>query len=340
MKALLIDVGSTSVKWTETNGDAVGAVGRRPFPSRLPLPAPYVEMNPEEIARIITEIVDGSAAERVYLSTQMHGWLLADKSGKLLTNYISWQDGRGGLVPFPIALSARHGVGVKPNLPRAGVYAMRTLFPAVAAQAKIFYTLGSYLVWLLTGENATHITDAAASGYYDAVTCRPDECELSLPHACDRLVPVGAYRGKMIYSPVGDQQASVLGAEGGEDCYILNLGTAAQLCAIAPSFSEGAFESRPYFRGKTLLTVTGLYGGKYLAEQAGGEGLSRRLEENYRAALTRLPARDRLLATGGALRYHGKVLAEALRALALPIRLNKEADALEGLRILSGEEEK
>lgn len=40
------------------------------------------------------------------------------------------------------------------------------------------------------------------------------------------------------------------------------------------------------------------------------------------------------------LRYHGKVLAEALKALALPIRLNKEADALEGLRILSGEEEK
>ncbi len=334
MKALLIDVGSTSVKWAETNGKTIGRVARCPFPSKLPLSEPFVEMNPAEIARIIREIADGSTADCILISTQMHGWLLADEREKLVTNYISWQDTRGGLKQLPFALSARHGVGVKPNLPRASVAVTRSLFPNVAEKAKIFYTLGSYLAWLLTGNNATHITDAAASGYYDTVTCRADACDLSLPIAYACLIPIGTYRGKTVYPPVGDQQASVSGAGGGEDCYILNLGTAAQLCAITPCFTEGTFESRPYFGGKTLCTVTGLCGGKYLSEQRGSAGLAKRLEENYRAAMEKLPRCDRLLVTGGALRYHGEVLTEALRPLGLPVRRNEDADALEGLRKL------
>ena len=69
---------------------------------RVPFPEPalddgiFYEVETEKILRIVRKLVDGSDCDDVYISTQMHGYFLADARSRLLTRYISWQDRRAG----------------------------------------------------------------------------------------------------------------------------------------------------------------------------------------------------------------------------------------------------
>ncbi|MFQ7700407.1 MAG: FGGY family carbohydrate kinase [Coriobacteriales bacterium] len=337
MKNLLIDIGSTSVKWAETSErENIVKVRKIPFPPKLcGKPSPFYEVSREAIISGVKEIVRASSARNVYISTQMHGWLLGDGCGNALTEYVSWRDKRGGLRPYAFSLAPEHGVGLKPNLPRASVRVTEELYPEIKEKAKVFFTLGSYVAFRLTGRNATHITDAAASGFFNAVTARPDSCGLKLPEAVLDVEQIGTYEGKRIFSPVGDQQAAILGSGAKRGTYILNLGTAAQMCAINPSFITGNFESRPYFNGETLCTVTNLGGGGYISEHASDEGLAERLSEEYLEAISRLPRRDCLTATGGTLSYYGELLAKVFAAMKIKTAVCEKADALEGLKKIS-----
>lgn len=332
-----MDIGSTNIKYCELSDRKRGTVRKIPFPSKLKLPDPFYEVSAEKIIEIVTEVIRRSEASRVLISTQMHGWLLGDENGELLTNYISWQDNRAALYPYPFQLSAEYGVREKPNLPRFSVAVTQKLFPRLAACAKVFFTLGSYVAYRLTGKNRTHITDAAPSGYYNVKTCSAVPCPLELPSVFKGIQAAGTFEGKYIFIPVGDQQCSVLGAGGDENAYILNMGTAAQMCAVTPEFVAGAFESRPYFNGKTLCTVTGLCGGKYLRENASDKKICDILYRDFAAAIDKLPERSKILVTGGVLDYYEDIVSDALRRFDIPIILNKGADALIGLQIISEE---
>ena len=94
MKKLLIDIGSTSVKWAETSErDNIVKVRKIPFPPKLcGKPSPFYEVSREAIISGVKEIVRASSARNVYISTQMHGWLLGDGCGNALTEYVSWRD--------------------------------------------------------------------------------------------------------------------------------------------------------------------------------------------------------------------------------------------------------
>ncbi|NLK72897.1 MAG: hypothetical protein GX285_07770, partial [Clostridiales bacterium] len=205
--------------------------------------------------------------ERIFISVQMHGYVIKDLNGKEITDYISWQDRRASLTPITLHLPSVSGTAVKENLPRAGVEAMVKTSEEFNNIKKEFFTLGSYIVYKITGINSTHITDAAASGYYNAFTCETlNSANILLPYATKDFVCLGKYKGMEIFSPVGDQQAAVLGSEAGERDYIINLGTAGQMCCISKDFVGDDFESRQYFGGITLGTVTELTAGKKMRE--------------------------------------------------------------------------
>ena len=330
-RMLLVDVGSTSVKWRESGPSGIGGVGKTPFPARLDLPEPFWEVKAEQIVRIVKDILRRSEAAFVLISTQMHGWLLGDGKGNILTNYISWQDRRAGLFPYPFVLPAEYGVGLKENLPRASVAATEKLCPELFSRAKEFFTLGSFLSWMLTGQNMTHLTDAAASGFFQVRTLEPVSCGLRLPKVAAELTAVGSYEGKTIFTPVGDQQASVCGAGGTAEDYILNLGTAGQMCAISPDFVSGDFEARPYFGGKTLCTVTGLPGGKVIRAEEDSPALEEELTRRYRDALAKLPKRTKMLVTGGTLKFYRPLVERTIAKCGVPLTFNEGADALDGL---------
>lgn len=327
---LYIDIGSTNIKWS--HGKTAGKI---PFPAAFDAAYPRYEVRADEIFSIVLKLIDTHRPQRAFFSVQMHGYVLL-KEGREATGYISWRDERGKDLPPDFALTEEYGVGIKPNLPRLSLQAQ-----SVAADE--FCTLGSYLVYRLTGKNTTHMTDAAASGFYNVKTGARDACRYRLPEAVCRVQEAGRYKDTVVFSPVGDQQASVLGAwKGMENAggYVLNLGTAAQLCCIAEGFAAGNFESRPYFGGNTLCTVTGLPGGEYISrtiEATSAKVLRETLAEAYASALKKLPPRKKIIVTGGVVHYHRILMEKTLEDLGKEYVLNEGADALLGLKILAEE---
>ncbi len=328
----------------------------RPFPKPSLTNSLIYEVAPELIVNQVRGIIENALPfKRLYLSTQMHGYLLADEDHRLLTPYISWQDQRSlsaaGAADadtencwfdlFPVQLPLQSGTAVKPNLPVCSLFALQQMHPERFARAKHFYTLGSYLMYCLTGKNTTHITDAAATGLYYAWTGQPLDLlfpALSIPQAKMDLLPAAHWRDAEVMAPIGDQQASVYGSGIVEDLhYVLNLGTAGQLCVVAKGFVSGSFESRPYFSGTTLCTVTRLPGGREIAASAGdgSRAMAVQLADIYREAMNRLPRRNKLIVIGGAARHHKDLLEEVCERIGIEWELRPSPDALDGLSFLS-----
>ncbi len=319
MQDLYLDIGSTNIKW-EMGGE------RRftPFPAPSRCDSPYFEVPAEEIVDLVRAIVCDAGAARVFLSVQMHGYVLL-KEGRAITPYISWRDTRGtGIIP-KFTLTPQYCVAIKPNLPRLRLQTHSEVFDE-------FCTLGSFLARCLTGENRTHITDAACTGFYCAGVAV--EMPFRLPEVKEG--EIGTFECARIFAPMGDQQCSVAGAVGtlgAFNGYILNLGTAAQMCCISP-FGEGEFESRPYFGNQSLLTVTGLIGGGHVAKMS-DETAEPLLVSAYREALGKLPRRERILVTGGLVRHRTALIERVLRRLDIPYTLNPDCDALAGLKLIA-----
>lgn len=325
MRRLYIDVGSTNVKWLYD-----GKEHRAPFPAPVVFKDNLFEVDGHEILSDVKSIIQAFSADEVYFSVQMHGYVLL-KGGECATNYISWRDERGRDSLPAFTLTPEYGVAVKPNLPRLSLQAQK-------AEADEFCTLGSFLVRMLTGNNATHITDAAASGFYNVKRKTVDQSGYRLPQARYRVEEVGRYGECAVFTPVGDMQCAVLGGLAGRSAaraYLLNLGTAGQLCALSDEFIEGEFESRPFFYGKTLCTVTRLPAGDYLSR----EGDEDTLYSEYRNAIKKLPLRKELLVMGGAALYHRAKLKRVLNRLGLPYEFCDGGEALNGLKILSEEQQ-
>lgn len=335
---LLMDVGSSNIKWKiyeEGKGTGEGSI---PFPAPLRDEYPYFEVDGEESIGCVQKIIRLFSPSRTFFSVQMHGYILL-KNGKPVTPYISWRDKRGeGITPH-FSITQEYGVSLKPNLPRLSLQTLHT-------DADSFCTLGSFLSYCLTGRNETHITDAAASGFFNVKLKSIDECRLYLPEASFYVKEIGRYASSRIYTPTGDQQASVLGAvsacsEHGNG-YVMNLGTAGQLCMISEKFIRGDFESRPYFYGKTLCTVTGLPAGEFLKRQKNADRTQTEeiMYQKYFSALQKLPRRKSILAVGGVTKYHRDLVERVLNRLGLDYFVDEKSGAIEGLKILAGEAEK
>lgn len=324
---LYLDIGSTNMKWQFGDGE----IGHRPFVKNKTEAAPYCEIDLKEILRAVYGILAIQRFDRLFLSVQMHGYVLLDENGSELTDYISWKDRRASLVSIPFTMHSENGVELKDNLPRAGVYAISRLKPELYRSIREFCTFGSYLCRKLTGVNATHITDAAPSGFFNVRTCL-GRAEFVLPKACREVGPVGYYRGAQVFTPVGDQQAAVYGIAENKGAYILNLGTTGQMCCLCEQSCEGPFESRPFFGTGSLCTVSGLPAGEALA---GNGPQDKEILQAYRNALARLPARRSLIVVGGAASFYRRRLQGILSQLALPFIFSEGESALKGLKLLA-----
>ena len=365
MKYLLMDVGSTNIKWclcdTETGG--LSARKRIAFPQRLPEGGKYIfEVDAEAVwsctEGILEEATRRCPLEGILLSVQMHGYLLADDRFHFLTPYRSWRDRRALLKAgeesyyerfrreYPRSVPPESGSSCKPNLSVCSLYADSFLHPALAERARHYFTLGSYLIFRMTGHNVTHLTDAAASGFYLAQTGQVNEALaqlppfrlLQFPAACAGLPLAGFWKGVPVYPAVGDQQVAVLGCRLRPREILLNLGTAAQLCVRSEQFLKGKYESRPYFGGQWLCTFSGLCGGaqiRRLADSTPQAALAARLAANYQEALERLPPGERLVITGGAATHYAALIRKACDLLPLPYLILDGSDTLCGLQTLT-----
>ena len=277
VKDLLVDIGSTFVKYAVFDSD----IDKYILSEKLPFPLPCSEepfivdrCQIETVVKAVMAIAKENDCTRVFISVQMHGFLLRYKSGEI-SDYFSWRSSGADLESEELLRIdfSKRGTRLKSNLPIAKLYKNKEELGGAE-----YFTLGSYVTYLLTGNNATHKTDACASGFY-SVDGMPDGKTIPgiiLPKFMKEVESCGTYCGMQIYAPVGDHASSVYGSGIDEDTYLLNVGTTSQIAFVGEgSAPSDTWEMRPYFeKGKTLFTRGNLFYGlhkdksKYSAEAA------------------------------------------------------------------------
>lgn len=343
MKELFIDVGSTDIKFRM---DGERESQKIPFPMTR-AQTPYFESDGDLVFEKIREIIFRyPEAKKILFSVQMHGYILRMKTGTVLP-YVSWRDQRAeqffAAGDYQRTLPRLSGTSYKANLAPVSLQYRERVEGLSLSDILELYTLGSYLVFRLTGNNATHVTDAAATGFFDVKGNAFSPWGFCLPQAVSNVSPVGIFEGKEIYPVVGDQQAVIasLSEEDLSESYILNLGTAAQICCVGKeylAFEESRSECRPFFQDKYLYTITGLCGGEWFQKNADLPDAAEYVAKNYVQAIARLPDRRRLVVVGGGVaKHYGEVLERVLNLLGLNYKL-LSATADKGLGNIMREE--
>lgn len=227
------------------------------------------------------------SADKLWLCSEMHGFVLDDGKGAPLTPYVSWRDQRASRDGSPSTLARFErrfgdefqsftGMALRPGLP-ALTLAHLSRLQRIPAGAR-FLSLPEWLV-VCAGRSAgiAHETIAAASGLYDIETRRWSEsilaevgAELLLSEVSTKIdEPIGtlqlAGRDLEMFGGIGDMQAAMLGAGVPARAGIaVNLGTGSQV-ARAMARSPGLRgERRPYFGDKVLGCVTHIPAGRAL----------------------------------------------------------------------------
>jgi glycerol kinase len=239
-----IDQGTTSTRFIVFDRDGrQRAVAQREHRQIYPSPG-RVEHDALEIWRntqtVIAEALSGAGLApgdlaAIGVTNQRETTVLWDRrSGAPLANAIVWQDTR---VDTMVAEFARHGgqdrFRAKTGLPLASYFSglkLRWLLdnvPGARAKAEagdaLFGTIDSWLLWNLTGEHLTDVTNASRTQLMDLATLDWDDgllADFGIPSAVlPRIVSsseiYGAARGELGGVPVagvlGDQQAALVG---------------------------------------------------------------------------------------------------------------------------------
>lgn len=230
---------------------------------------------------------------RIFMCSQMHGFVLCDEHQHFLTDYISWQDERAlrpvGQEPsswelFSAAFSAtfKDITGMR----------LRNGFPVVKVLNFLRLHTVNYIkvlslpeALLLAGKptHQVHVTMAAGSGMINFETQQPDENILDFlsQHTATRtqidfntitneIIPSGTItlsnREILVYTAIGDHQCAVLGAGNTQETLSFNLGTGSQVTAIcqrAPNSPDT--ERRHFLNGQEFQTITHIPAGRVLA---------------------------------------------------------------------------
>ena len=255
----------------------------------------YHEQCPQNIIKSIFGLIESlskecpyelAAVEGISISGQMHGVLLVNEKHEPMTNLITWRDKRalevGRLLSscntddnFRITGTHLHG--------GYGGATLAWLFAHdVISKGWRALSMADYLALRLTGKAAGESTHAASWGILDIHKnewCYPLIEKLGidpaiLPPVNRSAEPLGEIKSDVadelglncnliVYSPVGDNQAGVIGTAGFDKSQmIFNLGTGGQISIPQHGYDviEG-FETRPMPHGGSILVGASLCGG-------------------------------------------------------------------------------
>ncbi|MBX9582699.1 MAG: hypothetical protein K2X87_20530 [Gemmataceae bacterium] len=293
-----IDLGTTFLKGAvlDLDGPALSHVRRVPFPAPVGgLPQGHCEIDPAAVLAATRQLLgellaDAPDAAGLVVSSQMHCLVFTDAAGEARSNVITWKDQRG-LEPHPsgrgtyldvlresITPDEFDAVGrdVRVGLPSVHLQwlAERGLVPAGTCPASL---PGFVLANLCRAEPVTDPTNAAAHGLFDLGRGdwhRELIARLGLPMLhWPRVVPTGSPIGPadldghrlICHAPVGDQQASLLGAGVRPGELSVNISTGSQVSLLTDDRRPGDFQVRPHPGGGWLSTIVQVPAGRSLA---------------------------------------------------------------------------
>lgn len=232
--------------------------------------------------RLLDELLsEYENARAIGITGQMHGILYCDRDGKAVSNLYTWQDESGNQI-------RDDGEKWADYLSRVSGYPLATGYGFVThacnrsrgevpeAAAKLC-TIHDYLVMCLTGRKQPlcHATDSASFGCYDLTRQCFDRKALAsigieesmIPESTDDRVCAGTYKGIPVYTAIGDNQASFLGAvRNVASAVLVNIGTGSQVSVMANKPVKAVHaETRPFLKGSYLVVGASLCGGRAYA---------------------------------------------------------------------------
>lgn len=296
MRYIALDMGSSFTKVAALDMDAlrVGDIRTLPTPPNMAARSNLYEIDMKTYFAQIKCMLDGMLdaypdARGILISTQMHGYVLTDARFRLVAPYVSWRDRAFDErveegISYLESLSRRmdehmmyfSGTPLKGNLSAVNLSA-RIRLGQRFDEKTLFHTLGGYVLARLGGEYVCHITNAAPSGLVCLPRGKWDDKLITqfglrgfcFPRITTQFEPCGIYKYRSrtieLYPDIADHQACVAGCftRPGTDLNI-NIGTAGLTGVIRRGFTRGQFETRPFFDGLYLYTVTNLPGGRHL----------------------------------------------------------------------------
>ncbi len=286
MKTLGLDIGTTTVSAVILEDGAVLAV--RNVPNDSAIPGEWWErlQDPQRI----WEICHGILSELLTLhpntgaigvTGQMHGILYVDAKGNAVSPLYTWQDGRGDRAFDEHGSWADHLSAITGYSLATG-YGMVTHFynarnGLVPESAVKLCTIMDYIAMKLSGRRCPIIdpTNAASLGLFDTVKGCFDKDAMKnagmnisvLPEiVSEPCLGRGTFRIP-VFAAIGDNQASFLGATGGnKDVLLVNVGTGSQVSVFTPAYMHtDTLETRPFPDGGWLLVGAALCGGRSYA---------------------------------------------------------------------------
>jgi sugar (pentulose or hexulose) kinase len=303
MRCIGIDIGSSSIKGAILNPvtGTIEATAKVPFPDPVQgLPAGWFEISPAAILtgvlEVLTELLQRCPeAVSIRFCSQMGGILLVSSStGAAMTNYISWRDQRTlqpyASLPHDECAADRSMLEQMRSLFTDGMYCElgRELKPGTAT---------ALLRWLvLNGGLPADATPVTVGDFVTASLCvtRPRMHRtqglgmldlrtgnwhfealgllglegLNWPEFAEDAVPVGMlkWHGRVLecYASIGDQQAALRGIDLQADELSVNMSTGAQVSRITATFEPADCQTRCWFNGQFLNTITHIPAGRSL----------------------------------------------------------------------------
>lgn len=290
-----VDIGSSSIKGGVLHLDdgVVEHIRQRPFP--LPvggLPPGFFEVDPLAVVAATRQLIDELAGyceevDGIVFSCQMGGVLLTDRECRPLTRYLSWRDQRA------VASEAADGDSVFQDLQRRCEPADlaivgNELRPGSAVsllywmartgtmpENAIAMTLGDFVVSRLCG-TAPRMEPTLALGLLNLTTGRVHHDwfeslgfgnvawpEVTTTSSCVGHIVCERHRIPC-FPAVGDHQCALLGAELHDEELSLNISTGSQVSLLSRALVPGPYQTRPFFGGRFLNTITHLPAGRSL----------------------------------------------------------------------------
>lgn len=310
MQCLALDIGSSTIKGAviDVERRELSHITSRPFPAALAGLLPlHFEVEPHAIETATREVIQAlmaaaPEARRLYVASQMGGVILLGAGGEPCGNYLSWRDqrtlaestGGGSLLnrlrerlagDLYATLGSELQPGSTPAL-LAWLHEAGRLPPNATP-----LTVADYVIARLCGTSGQmHVTQAVSmldlrslDWHRQALDALGLE-KLRLPRLVNRVEPAGVCRVRdrqlSVFGSYGDQQSALLGAGLQRDELSINISTGSQVSRRVDSLEPGPFQTRAYFGGELLQTITHLPAGRslnvlvdLLTELATAEGL-------------------------------------------------------------------
>jgi sugar (pentulose or hexulose) kinase len=285
-----IDIGSSFLKAAIIDPDGAGLAetARVPFPAFLPgLPGTHREVDPRAIMDAAEALLCDLAradCEGIVLCGQMHGFILVNARGEAISNYISWLDQRVTPAEFDriaalVSEQERQEVGneFRASIALAQLYWLRKHGELPSGQATPV-SIADYVAGRLC--QAAPFMDPTQAAAFGALRLATNEWHRDLigklgldslrwPEVRPSGSVVGCRQGVRCYVSVGDQQCALAGALLEEGELSINIGTGSQVAMLSRQLTASACQTRPYFSGRFLRTITHIPAGRALSALIG-----------------------------------------------------------------------